>query len=76
MFGEAQISNTRPMAKWLVHHASTPHVRGSNPGQGKVDSAFHSYSGSKKGEPSLLGNLTLRVSRQTDHLTGTSAHAP
>ncbi|GFU32950.1 hypothetical protein TNCV_4155401 [Trichonephila clavipes] len=26
--------------------------------------------------PSLLGNETLRVLRQTDHLTGTSSHAP
>ncbi|GFV58963.1 transposable element Tcb2 transposase [Trichonephila clavipes] len=26
--------------------------------------------------PSLLGNLTLGVSRQTDHLSGTSANAP
>ncbi|GFW75056.1 hypothetical protein TNCV_447611 [Trichonephila clavipes] len=29
-----------------------------------------------EGVPSLLGNLTLEVSRQTVHLSGTSAHAP
>ncbi|GFU65594.1 hypothetical protein TNCV_635171 [Trichonephila clavipes] len=29
-----------------------------------------------KGAPSLHGNLRFGVSRQTDHLTGTSAHAP
>ncbi|GFX00743.1 hypothetical protein TNCV_4577101 [Trichonephila clavipes] len=34
------------MSEWLVHRASTPQVRGSNPGLGKVDSAFHPYSGS------------------------------
>ncbi|GFV85895.1 hypothetical protein TNCV_1421981 [Trichonephila clavipes] len=29
-----------------------------------------------KGVPSLLGNRALGVSRQADHLTETSAHAP
>ncbi|GFW60771.1 transposable element Tcb2 transposase [Trichonephila clavipes] len=65
-----------PVAGWLVHHASTPQVRGSNPELGKIDSAFHPFSGSIKRAPSLLDNLTLGVSRQTDHLTRTSAHAP
>ncbi|GFX25704.1 hypothetical protein TNCV_1205811 [Trichonephila clavipes] len=48
------------MAELLVHRTSTPQVRGSNPGLGKVDSAFNPFGGS----------------RQTDHLTGTPAHAP
>ncbi|GFU88992.1 hypothetical protein TNCV_2894401 [Trichonephila clavipes] len=36
------------LAEWLVHRASTPQVRGSNPGLGKVDSAFHPFGGSIK----------------------------
>ncbi|GFU91643.1 hypothetical protein TNCV_2544051 [Trichonephila clavipes] len=37
------MSNESPVAEWLVHRASTPQVRGSNPGMGKVDSAFHPF---------------------------------
>ncbi|GFX05484.1 hypothetical protein TNCV_1008061 [Trichonephila clavipes] len=57
--------------------ASSFHTTGPrlNPGLGKVDSAFHPFSRSIK-LPSLLGNLTLGVSRQVDHQTGTSAHSP
>ncbi|GFX18011.1 hypothetical protein TNCV_1576901 [Trichonephila clavipes] len=38
-------SDRSPVAEWLVHRASTPQVRDSNPGLSKVDSAFHPFSG-------------------------------
>ncbi|GFX12322.1 hypothetical protein TNCV_63681 [Trichonephila clavipes] len=44
------------------------------PGLGKVDSAFHSFSRSMSTK--LAWDLNTRVSRQTGHLTETSAHAP
>ncbi|GFV56412.1 hypothetical protein TNCV_1709621 [Trichonephila clavipes] len=34
------------VAEWLVHHASTPQARASNPELDKVDSALHPVSGS------------------------------
>ncbi|GFW79201.1 hypothetical protein TNCV_2476081 [Trichonephila clavipes] len=42
---------------------------------GKIDSAFHPFCGYKRVR-SLLWELTLGVSRQTGHLTGTYSHAP
>ncbi|GFW81836.1 transposable element Tcb1 transposase [Trichonephila clavipes] len=56
-----------------LRRASTPQVGGPNLRLGKVDSAFHLFSGSIS-DPSLFGNLTL--GGQTDRLTGTSAHTP
>ncbi|GFX00204.1 ras-specific guanine nucleotide-releasing factor RalGPS2 [Trichonephila clavipes] len=58
-----------------MHRASTPLVRVSNPGLSKHDSAFHPFSGSIKCVPSLFGNIILGVSRQTNHLPGTSPQA-
>ncbi|GFW12305.1 hypothetical protein TNCV_2489491 [Trichonephila clavipes] len=65
-----------PFIMWLEHRSSTPRIQYSNPGLGKSDSAIHALSGSIKCVPRLPGNLTLGVSHQTDHLTGTFAHAP
>ncbi|GFU16017.1 hypothetical protein TNCV_1299821 [Trichonephila clavipes] len=48
---------------------------GSNPGLGKVDSAFHPFSGLRKEFQAYLETKTLRVSLQTYHLIGTSTHA-
>ncbi|GFW89922.1 hypothetical protein TNCV_4196101 [Trichonephila clavipes] len=42
---------------------------------GKVDSAFHPFSGSINEYQACLGS-ELRASSQTDHLTDTSAYAP
>ncbi|GFW38085.1 hypothetical protein TNCV_835251 [Trichonephila clavipes] len=50
----------------------SPQVRCSILGQGRL--TLSSLQWVDKRVPSLLGNLKLRVSRQTDHLTGTSAH--
>ncbi|GFX05464.1 transposable element Tcb2 transposase [Trichonephila clavipes] len=62
------------LVKWLVYRTSTPKgPQCSNPGLGKVDSAFHPFSESIN---EYHACLTLGVSHQTDHLTGTSTHAP
>ncbi|GFV67037.1 hypothetical protein TNCV_357221 [Trichonephila clavipes] len=51
-------------------------VRGSHSGLGKVDSAFHHFSGSINEYQAGSETKQWVVSRQTDHLTETSAHAP
>ncbi|GFT38985.1 uncharacterized protein TNCV_3690771 [Trichonephila clavipes] len=61
----------------VEYRASTPQVQVSSPRLGKVDSAFHPFSGSIKRVPSLcLGTKQWEFSRQTDHLPETSDHAP
>ncbi|GFX12529.1 hypothetical protein TNCV_3156501 [Trichonephila clavipes] len=72
--GGSQQSRRRHMAEWLVNHASTPKVRGSTPGWARLTQPLISVV--YKRVPSLLGNLTLGVSRQTGNLTETSAYAP
>ncbi|GFV82427.1 hypothetical protein TNCV_3982201 [Trichonephila clavipes] len=57
-------------------HVSTPHVRSSKSGQEKVNSAFHPFSGPINEYQACLGTKYWGFSHQTDHLTGTSAHAP
>ncbi|GFV36078.1 DUF4817 domain-containing protein [Trichonephila clavipes] len=47
----------------------------ATPGLVKVDSSFHPFSGSIVSSKRFLESLTLGVSRQTNHLTGTSAYA-
>ncbi|GFU93138.1 hypothetical protein TNCV_1631061, partial [Trichonephila clavipes] len=66
-------------AQWLSGYASCaspPQVRGSNPRLDKVDSAFHSFSGSINEHQAAWELNTGGFSCQIDHLTGTSAHAP
>ncbi|GFX65437.1 hypothetical protein TNCV_399881 [Trichonephila clavipes] len=38
------ILKAKPSGRVVAYHASTPHVRDSNPGLGKVDLAFHPFS--------------------------------
>ena len=45
-----------PVAEWYCASRTTTQVWGSNPGLGKVHSAFHSFSESIKRWPSMLGN--------------------
>ncbi|GFV87306.1 hypothetical protein TNCV_4032781 [Trichonephila clavipes] len=70
--------NTRYSIKKRVvaYRDSTSLNRGSILGLGKVDSACHPFSGSINEYQACLGTKTLEVSLQTDHLIGTSAHAP
>ncbi|GFV55297.1 hypothetical protein TNCV_5010441 [Trichonephila clavipes] len=63
----------RPSGRVVAYRASTPGP-GSIPGLSKVDSAFHPFSGSIKYK-ACLETKTLKVSLQSDHLIGTSAHA-
>ncbi|GFU12473.1 hypothetical protein TNCV_4244351 [Trichonephila clavipes] len=67
----------RSHGRVVVHRASTPQVRGSINGMGKVDSAFHPcYIGSINEYQACLGSKTLKVSLETDYQIGTSVHAP
>ncbi|GFX39051.1 hypothetical protein TNCV_3426371 [Trichonephila clavipes] len=66
-----------PSGRVVAYHASTPQVQVLFPGWAKADSTVPPYcSGSINEYQSLLGDLTLEVSLQTDPLIGTSAHAP
>ncbi|GFW94746.1 histone-lysine N-methyltransferase SETMAR [Trichonephila clavipes] len=60
------------VSAWRFHACL---FRGSNPGLGKVDQAFHPFSGLINEYQAFLGAKHWG-SRQTDHLTRTSAHAP
>ncbi|GFX17604.1 hypothetical protein TNCV_3412041 [Trichonephila clavipes] len=66
-----------PEVLWLSGSASRFHTIAPRfkprDGQGQLDLSSHQRV--DKQIPILLGNLTLRVSRQTDLLAGTSAHA-
>ncbi|GFV81119.1 hypothetical protein TNCV_2271031 [Trichonephila clavipes] len=56
---------------------STKACRRTRSRLGKINSTFHPYcSGSINEYQACLGTKTLGVSLQTDHLIGTSAHAP
>ncbi|GFY35212.1 hypothetical protein TNCV_5045861 [Trichonephila clavipes] len=60
----------------VAYHASTLLVRGSNPGLGKVGSAFHPFNGSITEYQACLGKEHCDVRGKTDHLTGSSDVAP
>ncbi|GFS89201.1 hypothetical protein TNCV_1259391 [Trichonephila clavipes] len=71
------ILHSLPSGRELANYTSKPQVRGSKPGLSKVDSAIHPFSGSIKGVPSLRAwELNNGGTRQTDHLLGTTSHAP
>ncbi|GFX36646.1 hypothetical protein TNCV_580251 [Trichonephila clavipes] len=69
---EAVISAKGPV---VAYRTSTPQVRGSILGLGKVDSAFDPFSGSINEYQAFLGTKILEVSLLTDHLIGISAPA-
>ncbi|GFW53125.1 hypothetical protein TNCV_3293731 [Trichonephila clavipes] len=73
---QVQIRKHDRAGRVVAYRASTLQVLGSTLGLGKVDSAFHLFSGSINEYQACLGTKTLRVSLQTDHLIETSAHAP
>ncbi|GFV33919.1 hypothetical protein TNCV_1082151 [Trichonephila clavipes] len=60
-----------PVAKWLVHRASTTQVRGSDPWLGKA----HPFNGLINEYQACLGTKHRGDSCQSDHLTGTSAQS-
>ncbi|GFX41215.1 hypothetical protein TNCV_2219131 [Trichonephila clavipes] len=68
----------RSKSQWSSGSASDFHTTGpgSIPSLGKVDSAFHPFSGSINEIQACLGTKTLWILLQTDHLIGTSVHAP
>ncbi|GFY17410.1 hypothetical protein TNCV_658231 [Trichonephila clavipes] len=68
--------HTKPSGRVVAYCASIPWARGSNPFLGKVDSAFQPFSRSINEYQASAWELNTGVSRQTDHLTGTSDHAP
>ncbi|GFU24104.1 hypothetical protein TNCV_2006991 [Trichonephila clavipes] len=69
----------KPSGRVVAFCASTSQVWSSYPGLIKVDSAFHPISGSINECPPCLGTKHwggVGGSRQTNHLTGISVHAP
>ncbi|GFV70761.1 hypothetical protein TNCV_2023251 [Trichonephila clavipes] len=65
-------------AQWLSGSAFRCSTTGQRfkPWDGQVQLSLSSPQWVDKYVPCLLGNSTLGILRQTDHLTGTSAHAP
>ncbi|GFU17158.1 hypothetical protein TNCV_1854011 [Trichonephila clavipes] len=64
------------MVQVVAYRTSAPQVRVLFPGWASLTQLFIPTAVGRLMSPSLLGDLTLGVLLQTNHLIGTSAHAP